>query len=116
MLGTAEAIAVPASNFINSPIFYELSLEKDYFGDDSEKRCYIDLHDSLGCTNEIKKLSRKDSKLIPTIKLKSPLTKKMRLRVRGYTKDEYLNILVDGGLTLKYKTYTIKLQDDALEE
>ena len=40
----------------------------------------------------------------------------MRLRVRGYTKDEYLNILVDGGLTLKYKTYTIKLQDDALEE
>ena len=40
----------------------------------------------------------------------------MRLRIWRYTNREYLYMLVDGGLTLKYKTYTIKLQDDALEE
>ena len=40
----------------------------------------------------------------------------MRLRVWGYTNGEYLYMLVDGGLTLKYKIYAIKSQDDALEE
>ena len=39
----------------------------------------------------------------------------MRLRVWGYAKGEYLYMLTDGGLTLKYKTYTIKSLDDALE-
>ena len=39
----------------------------------------------------------------------------MRLRVWGYTNSEYLYVLQDGSLTLKYKTYTIKSLDDALE-
>ena len=39
----------------------------------------------------------------------------MRLRVWRYINGEYLYMLVDEGLTLKYKTYTIKSQDDALE-
>ena len=39
----------------------------------------------------------------------------MKLPVWGYTNGEYLYMLVNGGLTLKYKTYTIKLQNDALE-
>ena len=39
----------------------------------------------------------------------------MRLRVWGYTNGEYLYMLVDSSLKLKYKTYTIKLLDDAPE-
>ena len=39
----------------------------------------------------------------------------MRLRVWGYTNGECLYMLTDGSLTLKYKTYTIKLLDGALE-
>ena len=39
----------------------------------------------------------------------------MRLRVWGYTNREYLYMLQDGSLMLKYKTYTIKSLDDALE-
>ena len=39
----------------------------------------------------------------------------MRLRVWGYTNGEYLFMLHDGSLMLKYKTYTIKPLDDALE-
>ena len=39
----------------------------------------------------------------------------MRLRVWGYMKSEYMYMLSNGSLTLKYKTYTIKLLDNALE-
>ena len=40
---------------------------------------------------------------------------KMRLQVWGYTNGGFLYMLVDGGFTLKYKVYTIKSQDHALE-
>ena len=36
-------------------MFQEIALQKDYFGDASHERFYIDLHDSLGYTREIKK-------------------------------------------------------------
>ena len=42
--------------------------------------------------------------------------KKMRLRVWGYSNSEYLYMLTDGNLTLKYKRYTKKWQDHDLEE
>ena len=73
------------------------------------------MRDSLGYTDEIKKPSRHDSKLNVTIELRNPLTKKMRLRVWEYTNGEYLYMLTEGSLTLKYKTYTVKLLDDAFE-
>ena len=75
----------------------------------------IDLRDNLGCTNEIEKPSRSGSKLTVTVELKSTLMNKMRFRVWGYKNGEYLYMLVDGGLTLKYRTYAIKWQDDSLE-
>ena len=61
------------------------------------------------------KPSRKYSKLTVTIELKNALTQKVRLGVWGYTNGEYPYMLDDEGLTLKYKIYTIKLLDDALE-
>ena len=39
----------------------------------------------------------------------------MRLRVCTYTNGEYIYLLHDGSLTLKYKTYTTKLQYEELE-
>ena len=39
----------------------------------------------------------------------------MRLRVWGYTNGEYLYMMNDSSLTLKYETYTIKLLDDAFK-
>lgn len=39
----------------------------------------------------------------------------MRRRVWGYMKGEYMYMLSNGTLTLKYKTYAIKLLDNALE-
>ena len=97
--------AVLISDYINNPTFQELPVEKDYFGNDSDERVYIEFRDILGYTNEIEKPSRNDSKLTLTIELKSALTKKMMLRVWRYTNNEYLYMLADGGLTLKYKAY-----------
>ena len=56
-----------------------------------------------------------DWRLKVTIELKNALTHKMRLPVWGYTNGEHLYMLVNGGLMLKYKTYTITSQEDALE-
>ena len=36
----------------------------------------------------------------------------MSLRVWGYTNGEYLYMLIDGHLTLKYTTQTVRSQDD----
>ena len=86
------------------------------FLDSSNERIYIGFHDGLGYRNEVKKPSRNDSKLTLIIELKSALAKKIRLRIWGYTNAEYLHMLVDGGLTLKYKIYTIRSQNYVLEE
>ena len=76
------------SDYINNPVFQELLLKSDYFGIKSSEKIYIDLRDSLGHTEEIEKPSRNDSKLNVTIELRSPLAKKMRLRVWGYANGE----------------------------
>ena len=97
-------------------MFQELLLESDYFGTKSDEKIYIDLRDSLGYTKEIEKPSRNDSKLDVAIELRNPLAKVIKLRVWGYTNCEYLYMLTEGNLTLKYKIYTIKSLGDALEE
>ena len=81
----------------------------------SDERTYIDLRDSLGCTNQMERPSRNDFKLKLTTETKIPLMRKMRLRVWGYKNGEYLYMLHGGSLILKYKTYSIKSLDDALE-
>ena len=107
--------ATPISDHINNPVFQELLLEPGYFSFNSDEKIYIDLWDSLGYTDQTDKPSRNDSKLNVTIELRNPRAKKMRLSVWGYTNGEYLYMLTDGSLTLKYKTSKIKSLDDALE-
>ena len=105
----------PLFDYINNPVFQELLHEWKYFDNDSDEKVYIDLRDSLGYSREMEKPSRNDSKLIVTIELKSVLTHKTRLRVRGFSNGEYFYMAVDVDLTLKNKTYTIKSMDDDLE-
>ena len=107
--------AAPISDYISNPVLQDLLLKSDYFDTKSNEKIYFDLQDSLGYTDEIEKPSRNGSKLNATTDSRNALAKKRRLRVRGYTNGEYLYMLTDGSLTLKYKTYTIKSLDDALE-
>ena len=70
---------------------------------------------TIGCTKELEKPKRNDSKMSITIETKNVLMYKMRLRVWGYSNGEYHYFLSDGSLTLKYKTYTLKSQYEELE-
>ena len=103
------------TDYINNSIHQELPTETEYYGTSSDERIYLDLRAAYGYTNEIEKLSRNDSKMTINIKMKNPLSKMMRLRVWGNTNGKYLYMLLDGGLTLKNKTYTIKSEEDELE-
>ena len=82
----------------------------------SDEKLYIDLRDSGVYTNEIKKLSRNDSKLVLKIELKNLLVRKVRLRFWGYWQGEYLYIVGTSGLMLKCKTYSAVTQDNKFEE
>ena len=112
---TNECSTALLSDFMNNPIAQELKKDKDYFGDNSDERLYIDLRQSNGYTKELEKPKRNDSKITIIIKTKESLAKKMRLRVWGYADGEYIYLLNDGSLTLKYKTCTLKSQYEELD-
>ena len=71
----------PLTNYINNPIYQELTNEEDYNEVKSDERVYIDLRASSEYTNEAEKLERNDSKTNVSIQLKAPATKQIRLRV-----------------------------------
>ena len=101
-------------DYINNTIYQELPEEKDYFTT-SDERIYLDLRASYRYTNEMEKLEQNDSKLNLKIQLKTSATKKLRLRIWGYSMGEYLYILGKDGLTLQHKTYSITSEDNDFE-
>ena len=66
---------------------------------------------SAGYTNEMEKLERNDLKITSYISLKSEATKKLRLRVWGYSLGKDLYVLARDDLTLRHKTYSITQED-----
>ena len=78
----------PLTKYKNNEIIPERT-KKDYFGDDSAQRLYIDVRRSKGYTNELERLTRNDGGATLTIKLKKAAQKKMRLRVIAYPQAEY---------------------------
>ena len=100
---------------MNNPVAQKLEKEIDYFKNTSDKRICIDLGQGKGYTKEPENPKRNDSKMTITIETRYSLTQKMRLRVWGQTNGEYIYLLNDGSLSLKYKTYTLKSQYGALE-
>ena len=112
---TSGCSTAPVTDFISNPITKELLNKTEYFGNDSDERLYVDLRQSHRYTDEHEKPSRNDSKMTITIETKNALTKTMRLRVWGYTNGEYIYLLHDGSLSLKYKTYTLKSQYEEIE-
>ena len=105
----------PLSDFMNNLVVEELKKENCCFANDSDERIYVDLRQTKGYTKELEKAKRNESKMRITIETRQSLSKKMRLRVWGYTNGEYIYLLNDGSLTLKYKTYTLKSQYEELE-
>ena len=52
--------AAPLTQYKNNKIKQELTKEKDYFGDSSDERLYIDMRRSKGYTDKLEKLNRND--------------------------------------------------------
>ena len=105
---------VTLADYINNPIYQELPDENDCFAKSNE-RTYLDLRASYGYTKETEKLERNDSKLKLKIQLKNSATKKLRLRIWGYSISEYLYILGKDGLVLQHKTYSKTSEDNDFE-
>ena len=73
--------AAPQTQYKNNQLKQELTKEKDYFGDDSDEKLYIDMRRSKGITYELEKLTRNDGGVTLTIKLKKAAEKN---EIEGY--------------------------------
>ena len=78
----------------------------------TDEKLYIDMRRSEGYTDELEKLTRDDSDITLTVKLKAAATKKMRLRVTGYSQVEYYYTLSKKGMIMSYKNYSISKEID----
>ena len=67
---------------------------------------------SKGYTDKLKKLTRDNSDLTLTVKLKAAATKKLMLRVTGYSQAEYYYTLSDKGMIMSHKSYSISKEID----
>ena len=104
--------AAPLTQYKNNEIKQELTKEKDYFGDDSDERLYIDMTRSKRYTDELQKLTRDDGGVTLTIKLKKAAEKKMRLRIIAYSQVEYWYTSTNKGSTMTYKDDSIAKDDE----
>ena len=103
--------AAPLTEYANNKIFQELPKVRNYLTNTDEK-LYIDMRRSKSYTDKLVKLTRDDSDLVLTIKLKAAATKKLRLRVTGYSQAEYYYTLSNKGMIMPYKNYGISKEID----
>ena len=93
---------IPLTKYANNEIYQELPKEQNYFTNTDEK-LYIDMRRSKGYTDKLEKLTRDNSDLNLTVKWKKTATRKMRLRVTGYSQAEYYYTLANKGMIMSYK-------------
>ena len=84
-----RCITAPLTDYVNNEVYQELVRQEKYLTT-SGKKLYIDLRRSKDYLVELEKLTGDDSGLTLTVALKNTATKKMRLRVTGYSLGEYL--------------------------
>ena len=99
------------SQFINNPIYQDMTREEDWSKNYRDDRLFIDLRRSKGYTDELEKIYRDDSQLSLTINLKTPTTKKLRFRILAWSQGEYWYVLNQKGYIMSFKNYNISKQD-----
>ena len=72
------------TEYMNDPIFQELSDEEEYFGRKNDDRKYLDTRASSGYVKEAEKLERNNSKRNLQITLNAATTYKLRVRIWPY--------------------------------
>ena len=89
-------------------IYQEITEEGKFTTNDTDDRILVDMRRSKGYTDELEKTNHDDSGLAVTIGFKETTTKKLRLRVTGYSQGEYWYLLSNKVL-LKNKVLKIIL-------
>ena len=105
------ATFAPLTDYKNSSVCQDMTDEYSYHGQTKDDRIYIDMRRSKGNSDELEKITRIDSGLVIYIKLKSAATKKLRLRIVGYSQGEYWYAYTTKGYIMAYKNYNIAKAD-----
>ena len=105
------ATHAPLSDYTNNPVYQDMTSEYDYRATSKDDHVYIDMRRSKGNYDELEKITRDDSGLVIYIKLKAAATKKLRLRVVGYSQGEYWYAHTNKGYIMAYKNYNISKAD-----
>ena len=95
----------------NNPVYQDMTDQYEYFGATKNNRIYIGMRRSKGNSDELEKITRNDSGLVVKIKLKAAATKKLQLRIVGYSKGEYWYAYTLQGYIMAYKNYNIAKAD-----
>ena len=99
------------SQFVNNPIYQDMTREEDWAKNYRDDRLFIDLRRSKGYTDELEKIYRDDSQLSLTINLKTATTYKLRFRITAWSQGEYWYTLNQKGYIMSFKNYNISKQD-----
>ena len=75
--------SAPLTQYINNPIYQELTEEDEFTENERDYRIYVDMRRSKEYANELEKINRDDSLLALTINLKAAATSKLRYRITG---------------------------------
>ena len=105
------ATFAPLTDYKNNNIYQDMTDEYSYHDQTKDDRIYIDMRRSKGNTDELEKITRNDSGLVVYIKLKAAATKKLRLRIVGYSQGEYWYAYTNKGYIMAYKNYNIAKAD-----
>ena len=95
------------TQYRNNKIYQELTKEKYYFKDSSDTKMYIDMRKSKGYTNELEKFTHSDIDVSFTIRSKTGTTKKVRLKVVGYSQSEYFYTTSSQVQIMTFKRYSV---------
>ena len=111
-----DSSVAPLSDYMNNPMYQELTPENQYFDVKSDEGLYLDLRATSGYVKEAKKLEKMIQKLLFTFYWNRQQQRQLGLRVWANSLGEYLYTLTTNGLTLRHRTYTINQTDDDLLE
>ena len=84
----------PLTQYINNPIFQELTEEDEFTNRERDDRIYTDMWRSKSYTDELEKINRDDSQLALTISLKAAARSNLRYRVTGWAQGEVILFLI----------------------
>ena len=86
--------------------------EDEFTTNERDDRILIDMRRGKGYTDELEKLNRDDSAIAVIVALKKAATKKLRLRITGFSQVEYWYLLSNKGYIMSYKNYNISKTDE----